>query len=146
MAKSFILSYLHESTNRGGAAATGSKTPYGAGRMTPARTPAQPGYATPGHMSVRQTARTPNPYQPTPPPGVTPQAASTYASASTYAATPSYGYQTPRSGAMPPPPVPPAGAPYVAPTQPASMGMNPARAAMIQNMGGWGSGSGGGWQ
>ena len=143
------ISYLHESTNPGGGGAAGSKTPYGAGRMTPGRTPARPGYATPGHMSVRQTARTPNPYpQPPAPSGVTPAGSSAYGGASSYAATPNFGngYQTPRPGAMPPPPVPPpgAGAPYGASQPPAPMGMNPARAAMIQNMGGWGSGGGGG--
>lgn len=93
-------------------AAVGNKTPYGAG----GRTPARPGFITPGHASVRQVGRTPNPYG-----GATP--------ASHYSATAPgapYGYQTPRPmGAGPPA------------NNPLPHGMNPARAAMIQQAGGW---------
>lgn len=145
------LSHLHESRNLTGA--PGGKTPYGAGRMTPAHTP---GYATPGRMSVRHThpnTRTPNPYagptpnhQPPPPPppmGMPPPGV--YGHPSNYGATPTptppvYGYQTPSAGmgtpsggyGQPHPPPPPAG-------------MNPARAAMIQNSGAWAPGGGGRW-
>ncbi|KAJ7774913.1 transcription elongation factor SPT6 [Mycena metata] len=123
----FKLRHLHETQNAS-AAAAGGKTPFGAG----ARTPARPGNATPGHMSVRQAARTPNPYTggmtparyggatPAPFTGV-PQAA--YG----LPPQPQYGYQTPSHR----PPFPPPG-------QPLPAGMNPARAAMIQQGGsGW---------
>jgi len=123
----FKLRHLHETQNAT-AAAAGGKTPFGAG----ARTPARPGNATPGHMSVRQAARTPNPYTggmtparyggatPAPFTGV-PQAA--YG----LPPQPQYGYQTPSHR----PPFPPPG-------QPLPAGMNPARAAMIQQGGsGW---------
>lgn len=117
-----MFRHLHESQNITSAAA-GGKTPFGAG----ARTPARPGGATPGRMSVRQPARTPNPYGG----GVTP--APYTAPAPGYALPPQtpYGYQTPshRPPNFPPqPPGPP--------------GMNADRAAMIQqNAGGSGWGS-----
>ncbi|KAJ7219342.1 transcription elongation factor SPT6 [Mycena pura] len=124
----FKVRHLHE-TNQV-SAATGAKTPFGAGTRTPAR----PGNATPGHMSVRQPARTPNPYgssttparygggTPAPfAPGI-PQAAYNIG-----APQPPYGYQTPSHR----PPFPPLG-------QPLPGGMNPARAAYIQQGGtGW---------
>jgi len=109
--------HLHESQNLGGAA--GGRTPFGAGARTPARTP---GHVTPGHMSVRQ----PNPYT-----GATPSALGPPASSYGLPPQTPYGYQTPSaypprtpSFAQQPPVIPP--------------GMNPARAAMIQNSGGWG--------
>ncbi|KAJ7063371.1 transcription elongation factor SPT6 [Mycena amicta] len=122
----FKVRHLHESQNQQ-AAAAGGKTPFGAG----GRTPARPGNATPGHMSVRQPARTPNPYggaaTPSrygPPPGI-PQAVYGYAPNQPPPAP--YGYQTPGH----PPPFPPPG-------QPLPGGMNPQRAAMIQQGGmGW---------
>lgn len=122
-----IHRHLHESQNLGGGG-IGGKTPYG-GR-TPARTPA-PGHATPGRMSVRQPGRTPNPYghQGTP-------SGSGFGAppATTFGATPYGGYQTPGGGRPPPPPSgfgqTPAGVPS---------GMNPQRAAMIQQNGGWSS-------
>lgn len=131
-----IIRHLHESQNIGGA--TGGKTPYGAGGRTPARTPARtPGHATPGHMSVRQLGMTPNPYAPP------------VTSYGTGGATPGYGlpphtpgyagYQTPAGYSQHQPGFP---------QQPTNVppGMNPARAAMIQNSGGWGQdGGGGGW-
>ncbi|KAF4578811.1 Transcription elongation factor spt6 [Pleurotus pulmonarius] len=110
--------HLHESQNAANQAA-GGKTPYLAGT----RTPAHLGRATPGH-SVRQPARTPNPYggatpygggAPPPRPGPN-----------------QFGYQTPSYTPQPPPTALPAG-------------MNPERAAMIQNSGGWSSNNGGGW-
>ncbi|PPR03612.1 hypothetical protein CVT24_007728 [Panaeolus cyanescens] len=52
----FKVRHLHESQTA--AATAGGKTPFGAGMRTPGR----PGGATPGHMSIRQPARTPNPY------------------------------------------------------------------------------------
>ncbi|KAG6874201.1 hypothetical protein C0995_003747 [Termitomyces sp. Mi166 len=119
--------HLHESQNIANAAA-GGKTPFGAGGRTPARP--QTGGATPGRMSVRQVGRTPNPYS-----GATPYNAPSAPNAPTPASgymppqTP-YGYQTPShrpASFQPPPQVPP--------------GMNPARAAMIQQNGGWGQGS-----
>ncbi|KAJ8463983.1 hypothetical protein ONZ45_g17395 [Pleurotus djamor] len=112
----FKVRHLHESQNAANAQA-GGKTPYAG------RTPARPGHATPGHFSVRQPARTPNPYG-----GTTPFSG---------APTPQsqYGYQTPR----PPGGYPPPGQPSTLPA-----GMNPERAAMIQNSNGWGQG-GGGW-
>jgi len=94
-------------------------------------------------MSVRNVGRTPNPYvgPPRPAGGATPYGsaappASNYGipSQNTYG-----GYQTPSAY----PPRPP-GFPQQQPAVPA--GMNPARAAMIQEAGGWGQGSGsGGW-
>jgi len=123
----FKVRHLHESQNQQ-ASAAGGKTPFGAGTRTPAR----PGNATPGHMSVRQPARTPNPYSggttpgryggatPAPfPPSAVPQAV--YGFAPPPPQQPSYGYQTPSHR----PPFPPPG-------QPLPAGMNPARAAMIQ--------------
>ena len=126
--------------------AAGSKTPYGAGRMTPGRTP---GYTTPGRMSVRQPARTPNPYS-GPAPGTVPQnaplassyggASSSYAPSTSYgsASTPApTGWQTPAFGG--PPPNPQGDAP----------GMHPSRRAAIlgQSSGssGWEPGGGGRW-
>ncbi|EPQ58032.1 transcription elongation factor Spt6 [Gloeophyllum trabeum ATCC 11539] len=130
----FKIRHLHESQNLA-AGGAGGKTPYGAGR-TPARTP---GHMTPGHMSVRQSARTPNPYggtpsQPGPPAGFGSTTPSTYGMPPPQT---TYGYQTPssyppRTPAFPQQPAPPSG-------------MNPARAAMIQQSGGWGTGSGGTW-
>ena len=117
--------YLHESQNlaAGGGAGAGGKTPYGAGRMTPGRTP---GFATPGHMSVRQPSRTPNPFAGVPSSsnsnaattGSTYGGSTQYGGATSYGGASSYGYETPRSTTAGPP-------------QPS--GLNPARAAMIQN-------------
>ncbi|KAJ7632692.1 transcription elongation factor SPT6 [Roridomyces roridus] len=124
----FKVRHLHESRSQN--PNPGGKTPYGAGGRTPARPD-----ATPGHMSIRQPARTPNPYAggttpgryggatpghfaPPPPAGV-PQTA--------YGGMPNYGYPpAPHNPSYPPPPqtIPP--------------GMNPQRAAMIQQGGGWG--------
>lgn len=124
--------HLHQSQNLGGAGA-GGKTPYGAGARTPARTP---GHVTPGHMSVRQVpGRTPNPYggqTPAPPP------TSAYGGAipnSNYAMAPQpppppFGYQTPAYSH----PAPSFGQPLPPNVPP---GMNPQRAAMIQNEGAW---------
>jgi len=132
--ESFLRRHLHESQNLGGAGA-GGKTPFGAGGRTP-------GHATPGHMSVRNVGRTPNPYVgPRPAGGATPYGGaappvSNYGlpSQNTYG-----GYQTPSAY----PPRPP-GFPQQQPAVPA--GMNPARAAMIQEAGGWGQSAGnGGW-
>ncbi|KAG6900843.1 hypothetical protein C0993_009961 [Termitomyces sp. T159_Od127] len=119
----FKVRHLHESQNVVNAAA-GGKTPFGAGGRTPARP--QTGGATPGRMSVRQVGRTPNPYS-----GATPYNAISGTSAPTPGTgymppqTP-YGYQTPHRppSFQPPSQVPP--------------GMNPARAAMIQQ--GWSQG------
>ncbi len=136
-----IRRHLHESQNMG---AAGSKTPYGAGRMTPARTP---GYTTPGRVSVRQPVRTPNPYS-GPPQGSAPGAgpvpnayggaSSSHAPSASYGTTPSFGGKwvaTPSFGGAPqnpqgPPP-----------------GMHPGRAAMIQQSGNsaWTPGGGGRW-
>jgi transcription elongation factor SPT6 len=130
--KSFAYRHLHESQNLGGAGA-GGKTPFGAGGRTP-------GHATPGHMSVRNVGKTPNPYGgPRPGGGATPYGGAV-PPASTYAQNTYGGYQTPST--YPPrapgfPQQPPAAVPA---------GMNPARAAMIQQTGGWGQDSGsGGW-
>ena len=117
---------MHESQNIGGAA-TGGKTPFGAGGRTP-------GHATPGHMSIRNVARTPNPYGPRPTGGATPAYGSALP-ATNYGLPP----QTPYGGYQ--------GQPVYAPGPvgvPA--GMNPQRAAMIQRAeeGGWGQSSGGG--
>ncbi|CAL1704685.1 unnamed protein product [Somion occarium] len=117
----FKVRHLHESQNLGGGG-LGGKTPYGA--RTPARTPA-PGHATPGRMSVRHVGRTPNPYGGAPG-GATP-----------------FGAPPPSALGMPPPPTP-AYAGYQTPgygSRPAGAGapggMNPQRAAMIQQSG-WG--------
>ncbi|KAI5899362.1 transcription elongation factor Spt6 [Schizophyllum commune H4-8] len=138
----FKVRHLHESQNL----ANGGKTPYpGAGGRTPAR-----GHATPGHMTSR--GRTPNPYaggvtpRPPPPGGVTPR-------------PPPPPNAFPGGPAPPPnafgaPPMPPApgfngGWGAVPPAPPGGMvppGMNPQRAAMLQQAGGaggWGGGSGG---
>jgi len=114
--------HLHESQNIANAAS--GKTPFGAGTRTPAR----PGGATPGRMSVRQVGRTPNPYG-----GVTP---GLYAPVPGYGLPPRtpYGYQTPSHRPLNFPPQPPAAPP----------GMNPDRAAMIQQSSGssgWGQDS-----
>lgn len=121
-----FLRHLHESQNLANAAA-GGKTPFGAGT---GRTPARPGGATPGHMSVRHT-RTPNYGGATPAP-FAPSAVPTPAGYPIPPQTP-YGYQTPSHHA-------PNFLPQAPPEAPP--GMNPARAAMIQNGGGsWGQGS-----
>lgn len=120
--------HLHQSQSLGVAGA-GGKTPYGAGARTPARTP---GHTTPGHLSVRQVhGRTPNPYG-----GQTPAIGSGgNVPTSSYSMPPSQplGYQTPSAFSRPPVPQPPS---HVPP------GMNPQRAAMIQNSNDWGAG---GW-
>src|SRR5882762_6957615 len=116
---------MRESQNLGGASA-GGKTPFGAGSHTP-------GHAIPGHMSVRNVGRTPNPYTgPHPLGGAPPVSNYGLPSQNTYA-----GYQTPSAY----PPHPPG---FPQPAVPA--GMNPARAALIQQTGGWGQDSGStGW-
>ncbi|KAL0946577.1 hypothetical protein HGRIS_012779 [Hohenbuehelia grisea] len=143
----FKVRHLHESQNAANQA-TGGKTPFGAGGRTPARTPARPGHATPGHMSVRQPARTPNPYGggATPFGGAPPPNSFQHPQVPAYG-TPAHGgypggtpaqyggYQTPSHPPFAPVPPGPAAAPA---------GMNPERAAMIQNAGGWGSNNG--WQ
>ncbi|KAG5652250.1 hypothetical protein H0H81_005645 [Sphagnurus paluster] len=127
--------HLHESQNVANAVA-GGKTPFHGGR-TPARP--QAGGATPGRMSVRQVGRTPNPYSgATPYNGPAPQNPFGAAPPGSFNVPPPqtpYGYQTPshRPPNFPPPPtnIPP--------------GMNPARAALLQqNTGpsGWTQGSG----
>ncbi|KAK7019339.1 transcription elongation factor Spt6 [Favolaschia claudopus] len=125
----FKVRHLHESQNQQ-ASAPGGKTPFGAGTRTPAR----PGNATPGHMSVRQPARTPNPYGGGTTPGrygaATPSHFQPPVPQTAYGFAPSqppYGYQTPSHRPAFPPP-----------GQPLPAGMNPARAAMIQQGGGWG--------
>ncbi|KAI0054143.1 transcription elongation factor Spt6 [Auriscalpium vulgare] len=129
----FKLRQIHESQSLGTGA--GGKTPYG-GR-TPGRTPAL-GSATPGRMSVRQPARTPNPYG-----GASARVAagggSTPASGFNGMPPPQtpYGYQTPFGGRPPPPPNA-----YGQPPAPA--GMNTPRAAAVQNSG-WGQAPGGPW-
>jgi transcription elongation factor SPT6 len=129
-----ISRHLHESQNIGNAA--GGKTPFGAGGRTPARTPARtPGHATPGHVSVRALGRTPNPYG-APQPSTLPVA--NYGAGGPLpgynAPQTPYGYQTPSGYPSRPP-----NFPQQPPAVPA--GMNPARAAMIQNSGGWGQDS-----
>ncbi|KAI0082636.1 transcription elongation factor SPT6 [Panus rudis PR-1116 ss-1] len=118
----FKVRHLHESQNLSGAGGRGGKTPY-VGARTPARTPA-PGHATPGHMSVRQIGRTPNPYGPRPGAPSAPPPATQFGGMPP-PQTPYAGYQTPGYG-QPPPPNPPSG-------------MNPQRAAMIQQSSGWGA-------
>ncbi|KAF5380895.1 hypothetical protein D9615_004007 [Tricholomella constricta] len=127
----FKVRHLHESQNIANAAA-GAKTPFGAGVRTPARP--QAGGVTPGRMSVRQVGRTPNPYSgATPYNGPNPYSGPLPGPGYLPPQTP-YGYQTPSHrppNLQPQPPVPP--------------GMNPARAALMQqNAGtsGWGQGSG----
>lgn len=84
-------------------------------------------------MSVRQVARTPNPYGP---PGAGGAAPTTFGAPPTSYGmppppTPYGGFQTPGY-----PPRPPATAGFVQPSAPANM--NPQRAAMIQEAsGGW---------
>lgn len=116
---------MHESQNLGGG--LGGKTPYG-GR-TPARTPA-PGHATPGRMSVRQVGLTPNPYG-----GLqgTPSGSGFGAPATSFGQTPYSGFQTPGAGRAPPAPG------FGQPANSVPSGMNPQRAAMIQQSGGWSS-------
>lgn len=127
----FKVRHLHQSQNlAGSAAAAGGKTPYaGAGARTPARTPA---HAAPGHMSIRQAARTPNPYGgQTPAPGIGAPSFGPGAPSTNFNIPPpqaSFGYQTPAYSGPPLPGIPP--------------GMNPQRAAMIQNTAGWGQDSG----
>jgi len=123
----FKVRHLHESQNQ---SAPGGRTPFGAG----GRTPARPGNATPGHMSVRQPARTPNPYAGGTTParygGATPGPYAPGVPQAAYGLAPAqqpYGFQTPSHR----PPFPPPG-------QPLPAGMNPARAALIQHGGpGW---------
>ncbi|KAI6150440.1 transcription elongation factor Spt6 [Pisolithus tinctorius] len=130
----FKVRHLHQSQNLANAG-VGGKTPYGAGARTPARTP---GHVTPGHMSVRQVpGRTPNPYggqTPAPPPAY---GGGIPSSSYGIPTQPPFGYQTPSAYAHPHPPSqmgqPP---PHIPP------GMNPQRAAMIQNSSGWDQG---GW-
>lgn len=95
----------------------GGRTPFGAGR-----TPARPG-TTPGYASVRQAAATPNPYG-----GATPR----YGGGGGPPPSNSFGHQTPSQQ----------GAPFAPPgNMPPPGGMNPQRAAMIQQEAGraWGS-------
>lgn len=130
----FKVRHLHQSQNLANTG-VGGKTPYGAGARTPARTP---GHVTPGHMSVRQVpGRTPNPYggqTPAPPPAY---GGGIPSSSYGIPTQPPFGYQTPSAYAHPHPPSqmgqPP---PHIPP------GMNPQRAAMIQNSSGWDQG---GW-
>lgn len=86
-----------------------------------------PGYATPGRMSVRRVPRTPNPYPGAPSvhSSVAATTGSTYGGSTAYGGASAYGYQTPRAGAQPPAP-----------------GLNPPRAAVVQNAGSsnWNSG------
>ncbi|KAH8833649.1 transcription elongation factor Spt6 [Flagelloscypha sp. PMI_526] len=162
----FKVRHLHESQNA--STANLGRTPFGAG----GRTPARPGYGvTPGHMSQRQPAppnRTPNPYggaTPRPPgwsgstpavPAAPPAGTSGWGGGQTPAA-PSAGWggsQTPSAGTWGATSGAPAngtsgwGAGGQTPRQPAApsapAGMNPQRAAMIQQQGGWGT-QGGGW-
>ncbi|PCH37999.1 transcription elongation factor Spt6 [Wolfiporia cocos MD-104 SS10] len=134
----FKVRHIHESKNVG-AVALGGKTPYG-GR-TPARTPA-PGHATPGHMSVRQAARTPNPYGG--PSSVPPPTSFGAPSSGPYnPPIPGVPYGGPSAFGMPPP-VPYGGGfqtpAYPPQPQPPSVppGIHPTRAAMIQESeGGW---------
>lgn len=118
--KLVLLRHLHESQNAA-AAAAGGKTPYGAGRMTPGRTP---GYTTPGHMSVRQAARTPNPY-PTAAPPISSLSMGGWSTPAQSQAFP--GYQTPGHSRPPASAFPPMGSSSV------PSGIHPSRAAMIQN-------------
>ncbi|KAI0798004.1 transcription elongation factor Spt6 [Abortiporus biennis] len=126
----FKVRHMHETQNLGGGLS--GKTPYG-GR-TPARTPAA-GHATPGRMSVRQIGRTPNPYGP----GQQPPTGFGAPPPTSFGMPPPQtpyggGFQTPYGG-RPPPGPPPNAAPA---------GMNPQRAAMIQQSG-WGTPAGRGW-
>lgn len=130
----FKVRHLHQSQNLANAG-VGGKTPYGAGARTPARTP---GHVTPGHMSVRQVpGRTPNPYggqTPAPPPAY---GGGIPSSSYGIPTQPPFGYQTPSAYAHPhPPPQMGQPPPHIPP------GMNPQRAAMIQNSSGWDQG---GW-
>ncbi|KAI9509640.1 transcription elongation factor Spt6 [Russula earlei] len=109
----FKLRQIHDSQNLGSGA--GGKTPYAA--RTPGRTPALSGMATPG---LRPSGRTPNPYG----------GQSVHPSTMAGRATPA---QSAVSGAAPP------SAAFGAPDP---VGVSQ-RAALIQNDGGWGTGSGG---
>ncbi|KAF9013878.1 SH2 domain-containing protein [Cyathus striatus] len=118
----FKVRHLHETQNLA-AAAAGGKTPFAS------RTPARPmGGATPGHSSVRHVGRTPNPYggaqtpRPPPPGWGAPTAPPT----ATWSGPPLAGF-----GGVTPRPPPPSSVPP---------GMNPQRAAMLQQSSGWGSG------
>jgi transcription elongation factor SPT6 len=90
--------------------------------------------ATPGRASVRQTGRTPNPYGGQ---SVHPSAMAGRATPAQtgYAQTPLAGYQTPFGQRNAPP--------SAGFGQSDPVGMNQQRAALIQNDGGWGTGSGG---
>lgn len=132
----FKVRHLHESQSLGGGGA-GGKTPYN-GR-TPARTPGPLGSATPGRMSVRQVGRTPNPYGPPtggPMGGTTPAYPPPASSWGMPPPTTPYGYQTPAPFGQQPPPPPPNSVPP---------GMNPQRAALIQNSTGAWNQPGPGW-
>lgn len=130
----FKLRQIHDSQNLGSAAS--GKTPYAA--RTPGRTPALSGMATPGRVSVRQPGRTPNPYggQSTHPSIMAGRATPAQPTMSGYSQTPLAGYQTPFGQRAAPPPT--------GFGQTGSVGLNP-RPALIQNDGGWGAGSSGGW-
>lgn len=168
LCNAFKVRHIHESKNVAGGA--GGKTAYG-GR-TPARTPAAAlSSMTPGRMSVRQPARTPNPYAQ--PPAIPARTPNPYG-----APPPTAASRTPNPYINPPPPnvpsgmtpqyppaagfaMPPPGYPVPQPTwgsqtptpgafaqaPPDPHGMNPQRAAMIQGAGPtWGgtpNGSGG---
>lgn len=128
----FKLRQIHDSQNLGSGA--GGKTPYGA--RTPGRTPALSGTATPGRTSVRQPGRTPNPYggQSVHHSTMAGRATPAQSAVSGFAQTPLAGYQTPFGQRTVPPP---SGF-----GQPDSVGLNQ-RTTLIQNDGGWGTGSGG---
>ena len=128
----FKLRQIHDSQNLGSGA--GGKTPYGA--RTPGRTPALSGMATPGRTSVRQLGRTPNPYggQSVHHSTMAGRATPAQSAVSGFAQTPLAGYQTP-FGQRPAPPSSGFG-------QPDPVGLNQ-RTTLIQNDGGWGTGSGG---
>ncbi|KAI0256807.1 transcription elongation factor Spt6 [Lactifluus subvellereus] len=129
----FKLRQIHDSQNLGGGA--GGKTPYAA--RTPGRTPALSGMATPGRTSVRQTGRTPNPYggQSTHSSAVVGRATPAQPAITGFAQTPLAGYQTPFGQRTAPPP---SGFGQSGP-----VGIPNQRAALIQNDGGWGTGSSG---
>ena len=124
---------MHESQSLGGPG--GGRTPYG-GR-TPGRTPAVSGMATPGHMSMRHVGRTPNPYGGQ---TVNPAAAGA-ATPAVYNGAPGFGmptptpfgYQTPSGFGQ----KTPASGAFGQPLPPG--GMNPQRAAMIQDSSTWGA-------
>jgi transcription elongation factor SPT6 len=94
--------------------------------------------ATPGRASIRQTGRTPNPYggQSVHPSAMAGRATPAPSAVSSFAQTPLAGYQTPFGQRAAPPSAGLAQSDH-------PVGMNPQRAALIQNDGGWGTGSGG---